>query len=168
MSADDFFSALRELAHMSKVPQFYTAHLPEYQKSAIDTDFLISVASHSEQINVFVQNIIDAGHSNGYNVLRDQVKTYQDNFTGTKLITSYPTGFHLSEHPKLEAFSKDKDLSACKLKEFTAHELEIECDLQRRVFESLPNKAATHKLHMTFEAVDTEELKNLGITVDGT
>jgi hypothetical protein len=74
----------------------------------------------------------------------------------------------MSEHPKLEAFSKDKDLSACKLKELTQHELEIECDLQRRVFESLPNKAATHKLHMTFEAVDTEELKNLGITVDGT
>jgi len=84
------------------------------------------------------------------------------------LITNYPSGFHMSEHPKLEAFSKDKDLSACKLKELTKHELEIECDLQRRVFESLPNKAATHKLHMTFEAVDTEELKNLGITVDGT
>ena len=30
VSADDFFSALRELAHMNKVPEFYTANLPEY------------------------------------------------------------------------------------------------------------------------------------------
>jgi len=50
VSADDFFSAIRELAHMNKVPQFYTANLPEYQKSAIETDFLISVNTHAKQI----------------------------------------------------------------------------------------------------------------------
>ena len=62
----------------------------------------------------------------------------------------------------------DKVLSACKLRELSPTELEIETDLLRRCFESLPNKAASHKLHMTFEAVDTEELKNLQISVDGT
>ena len=31
VSADDFFSALRELAHMNKIPSFYEANLPAYQ-----------------------------------------------------------------------------------------------------------------------------------------
>ena len=73
----------------------------------------------------------------------------------------------MSDHPRFEAFHKHKELAACKLKELSPEELATECDLQRRIFESLPNKASQYKLHMTFEAVDTEELKNLGITVDG-
>jgi len=55
-----------------------------------------------------------------------------------------------------------------RLRELSATEMQITIDLQRRTFESLPNQAASHKLHMTFEAVDTEELKNLEISVDGT
>ena len=62
----------------------------------------------------------------------------------------------------------DKDLSGIKLRELSAAEQDVQVDLSRRIFESLPNKAAAHKLHMTFEAVDTEELKNLEISVDGT
>ena len=62
----------------------------------------------------------------------------------------------------------DKELSSIKLRELSAAEQDVPVDLSRRIFESLPNKAAAHKLHMTFEAVDTEELKNLEISVDGT
>ncbi len=39
--------------------------------------------------------------------------------------------------------------------------------MQRRPFECLPNTAATHKLNLQFEAVDTEEIKGLGITFEG-
>ena len=31
VSADDFFGALRELAHLNKIPSFYEANLPAYQ-----------------------------------------------------------------------------------------------------------------------------------------
>ena len=54
------------------------------------------------------------------------------------------------------------------MRELSPVEMEIPVDLQRRTFEALPDRAATHKLHMKFEAVDTEELKNLEISVDGT
>ena len=39
--------------------------------------------------------------------------------------------------------------------------------MQRRPYESIPNKAATHKLNLQFEAVDTEEIKGLNIAFNG-
>jgi len=62
----------------------------------------------------------------------------------------------------------DRDLGAIRMRELSPSELEIPCNLQRTTFEALPDRAASHKLHMKFEAVDTEELKNLEISVDGT
>ena len=76
--------------------------------------------------------------------------------------------FTIDSTPKLACFVTDKDLSSMRLRELTPGELEMKSDLQRRSFESIPNKAATHKLHLKFDAVDTEELKNLEISVDGT
>lgn len=40
-------------------------------------------------------------------------------------------------------------------------------DLQRKPFDCPPNQAAAYKLHLNFEAVDTEEIKNLAISFDG-
>ena len=55
-----------------------------------------------------------------------------------------------------------------RLHEITAAELAMPVDLQRRPFECVPNQAASHKLHLNFEAVDTEEIKNLAVSFDGT
>jgi hypothetical protein len=71
VSADDFFSALRELAHLNKVPQFFTASLPAYQAEAQNSDYLISITANAKEIIEYVQQVVDAGHVNGYNALRD-------------------------------------------------------------------------------------------------
>jgi hypothetical protein len=55
VSADDFFGALREVAHMNKIPQFYTASLPSYQAAAIHSDFVFSITTHAKEIIEFVQ-----------------------------------------------------------------------------------------------------------------
>jgi hypothetical protein len=97
------------------------------------------------------------------------VKTYHNDFdTSSHKIQSLPSGVTVSENPRLHQFMNDRDFQAIRMRELSPAELEIPCDLQRRTFESLPDQAATHKLHMKFEAVDTEELKNLEISVDGT
>ena len=63
----------------------------------------------------------------------------------------------------------DRDLGAIRMRELSPDELEsIPVDLERRKFEALPERAASHKLYLKFETVDTEELKNLEIPVDGT
>ena len=48
VSADDFFGALRELAHLNKIPSFYEANLPAYQEAAIQCDFVFSFSEHAE------------------------------------------------------------------------------------------------------------------------
>ena len=53
------------------------------------------------------------------------------------------------------------------MKELTPAELSGHVNLQRKPFQILPNQAATHKLHLNFEAVDTEEIRNLQISFDG-
>lgn len=169
ISADDFFGALRELANLNKIPDFYSQNLPAYQQAAINCDFVFSLTEHSEEITVLVQQVVDAGSRVGYNALQDQVKTYSDTFNlEAHRIQTLPAGLSASENPRLHQFMNDRDLSTIRMRELSPGELEIPVDLQRRTFDALPDRAASHKLHMKFEAVDTEELKNLEISVDGT
>ena len=169
VSADDFFGALRELCNLNKIPQFYDQNLPNYQQAAIASDFVFSLNDHASEICALVQQVVDAGSRQGYNALQDQVKTYSDDFdTTSHKIENLPAGFSISTNPRLSELQNDPDLSALNMKTLSPAELEIPVDMQRRTFESLPDRAAQHKLHMLFQAVDTEELKNLEITVDGT
>jgi len=55
VSSDDFFNALKELANMNKIPQFYDMNLPQYQRMAIESDFVFSLSQHAEEITVLVQ-----------------------------------------------------------------------------------------------------------------
>ena len=143
--------------------------MPAYQQAAINCDFVFSLSEHSEEITVLVQQVVDAGSRVGYNALQDQVKTYTDTFNlEAHRIQTLPAGLSASENPRLHQFMNDRDLSTIRMRELSPGELEIPVDLQRRTFDALPDRAASHKLHMKFEAVDTEELKNLEISVDGT
>ena len=169
ISADDFFGAIRELCNMNKIPQFYDQNLLQYQEAAIACDFVFSLADHAQQITILLQQVVDAGQRIGYNALVDQVKFYNDGFDVTQSkIGTLPSGFSVSENPRLHQFMNDRDLACLRLYELSPEQMEKDCDLRRKTFESVPNKAASHKLHMKFEAVDTDELKNLEISVDGT
>ena len=169
ISADDFFGAIRELCNMNKIPQFYEQNLLQYQEAAIACDFVFSLNDHAQQITILLQQVVDAGQRIGYNALCDQVKFYTSEFDlSESKIGSLPSGFSVSENPRLHQFMNDRDLACLRLYELSPVQSEVDCDLRRRTFESVPNKAATHKLHMKFEAVDTDELKNLEISVDGT
>lgn len=86
VSADDFFGALRELANLNKIPQFYDANLASYQQSAIDHDFVFSLNEHASEIMTMVQQVADAGQTVGYNALRDQVKTYSGSYGGSNAL----------------------------------------------------------------------------------
>jgi len=55
ISADDFFGALRELAHLNKIPGFYNQNLAMYQDAAIACDFVFSLADNAQQITTIVQ-----------------------------------------------------------------------------------------------------------------
>lgn len=54
ISADDFFGALRELANLNMMPDFYQRNLPAYQQAAIASDFVFSLTDHASQIVTLV------------------------------------------------------------------------------------------------------------------
>ena len=170
VSADDFFGALREVANLNKIPQFYDANLPQYQGISQQFNYMISLSEHGDTIALLLQQVVDAGQTLGYSALRDQIKTYNTQFEVTGIIEQLqlPAGLKVNPNPRFEAISSDQDLNALRLRELSSTENEIAVDLQRKVFDAVPDTSASHKLHLTFEAVDTDELKNLEITVDGT
>ena len=102
----------------------------------------------------------------GYNGLRDQVKTYTDDFNGEYvLLEQFDT--QVNPSPRLEAFAEDTNLRSMKMRELNSNELATPSCLERKQFECITNEAAKHKLHLTFESVDTEELKNLAFSFEG-
>jgi hypothetical protein len=96
-----------------------------------------------------------------------QVKTYSGSFQGSPQIKQLPSGFEQQANPSFVGLQSDKFLGKLSLKEMTDSQRSENSSMQRRPFDCLPNKAATHKLNLQFEAVDTEEIKGLGITFDG-
>jgi len=168
VSSDEFFIALRELCLMNKIPDFFTASVPAYHQSSVSQDFLVSLERDAQQIAIFVQQIVDAGASRGFNSLKDQVKSYGGSFDASQaLISDMPAGFSISESPEFEAFANDKDLAQMKLHNLSDDDLNIASCLERKHFDSVTQETASHRLHLTFESVDTEELKNLTFSFEG-
>lgn len=104
----------------------------------------------------------------GYNCLRDQVKTYQGKFDSADcLISELPKGFTMEASPAFEPFSGDENLRSIRLHEMTDRDLSVDSCLERKQFDCMTNQASQHRLHLTFESVDTEELKNLSFSFEG-
>ena len=83
---------------------------------------MFSYAEHADQITVLIQQVADAGQTVGYNALRDQVKTYTDEFPGCTMMDDFPSGFKVAENPRFEQLMGDKDLSSIRLRELSATE----------------------------------------------
>lgn len=140
VSADDFCGALRELANMNKVPQFYDQNLPSYQDAAIACDFVFSLAKDAAQISAMVQQVVDAGSAVGYNALKDQIKVYQGDFDTENLkVSGFPAGMTVNSNPRFNEFDRDEALASISLRQLSQQQLDIPADLCRRTFESVPN-----------------------------
>mmetsp|Transcript_42764 Transcript_42764/g.30845 ORF Transcript_42764/g.30845 Transcript_42764/m.30845 type:complete len:299 (+) Transcript_42764:460-1356(+) len=166
VSCDDFFGAIREICEINKIPQFYQDNLSKYQQIAIESDFVMSIIDNASQICILIQQVCDAGQQQGFNALRDQIRTYSETFPGSDLLETPIEGYKVDSVPKFDYF-ESADLKVMNLRELNQKEISQESNLQRHIFETYPNQAATHKLHMKFESVDTEELKDLEISFDG-
>jgi hypothetical protein len=63
----------------------------------------MGIEADAEQIAIYVQQVADAGASMGYNGLRDQVKTYTEEFNSAEiLLDNYNTT--PQPNPRLEMF----------------------------------------------------------------
>lgn len=164
VSADDFFTALKEVCLINKIPEFYAMNQAAYHQKATECDYMLSLDEQADEIKDYIQQVVDAGANQFFNCLRDQVKTYAGDFSGDVLIDANRT---ISNSPALEQFQDDSDLRCMQMFELTAaHHAKDSC-LERKPFECVTNQVASHRLNLSFESVDTEELKNLNFNFEG-
>lgn len=129
--------------------------------------YVISVEDHSEQICRVVKNLVDAAVAvTGYNALRSQYKTYKGPFEGTEYIEEKTLGyvFTIDQVPKLDQFHGDPELGKLALMEI---DLPVSCNLSRKVIHTRTLQIPQERVVLKFESVDTEELKDLEIPVEG-
>jgi hypothetical protein len=153
VSADDFFQALRECHAFAG--RNFDAAVQSYHQIAAKNDFVFSILHNADTIQECIR---DAMNVEGCNPILNQVFS-KSTEQGTNHIKTVPAGFshkeglgHLAGHD-----------FGLQLREVTGSE----SDMQRRPYQSVPNRAASHKLNLVFEAVDTEEIKGLQIGFNG-
>ena len=102
----------------------------------------------------------------GLNALRCQYKTYKGPFEGSdyadeKTLSSL---FAIEQVPKFDHFHGDPELGSLKLLEC---DLPATCNLSRKVIHTTTLNIPQDRVVLKFESVDTEELKDLEIPVEG-
>jgi pSer/pThr/pTyr-binding forkhead associated (FHA) protein len=102
-----------------------------------------------------------------FNSLRQGFKLYKGDFPGTPYFDEKVNArqYHVSNSPAFDYFAGDaSELGQMKLVEVGAYK---QCDLTRRLFFEQADKVPMQKLVLKFEQVDTEELRNVEIEVNG-
>ena len=156
VASDDLHQALREGQLLVSGSE---RDIPHFRQSAVDNNFVFSLnkANDAERICHFVKSISADQHR--------QVRSYAGNFEGPAPAKIVPSGFETSSSPSLASLNQ---FHGCESVLLMDAPVAGDFDLQRKPAKSVPNQPATHKLYLKFEAVDTEEIKGLGITFDGT
>jgi len=161
-SADEFFEAVRELAEMSNLPGFFPRHIKEYEAMMGDCHYVISTENQAKLIIQIVESITSAASNN---VLRHQLHFGGEATSCFADVRSMASDFTYEASPALDYF-KDSSSDLGKLSLVQAQPYDA-CDLQRKILHVKAPAIPEQRLKLKFEAVDTEELKNIEITVNG-
>lgn len=162
-AADEFFEAVRQLAEMSGLPDYYANHYEEFDMLMADCKYVMSVTDNHEIILKVVGDLINEIQSRvGINTLRHQYKLYKGPFTPGSFCDD--PQFKVQAMPELNQFSGDPVLAQLTLKEFI---LSNPCSLTRKMVPAKTLDIPDKKVILKFESVDTDELKDLEIHVEG-
>lgn len=116
--------------------------LPAYKTAAAQNDYVFSIVANGAQIGELIDDV--SCNNERFDTMCSQVKTYSGNYEGTPQIKILPTGFEMEVDPRFSCFASDKFLSKLTFQQDTS----AAADMQRRPFDCIPNKAATHKLNL--------------------
>lgn len=159
-SADEFFEAIRQLAEMCNLPGYFAAHIQQFENDMAACKYVVSVELHPQMICDTVDKLI---HSTMTNVLQNMLKTYAGD---TIPESSYVDVNDLNARfPAVKGnYFSDGVLGNMRLKSVEPYG---SCDLQRKILHVKSDAIPRQRLLLKFEAVDTDELKNIEIAVEG-
>ena len=80
-AADEFFEAVRQLAEMSGLPEYYANHYQEFDMMMADCKYVMSVTDNHDTIIKVVGDLMkEIQQKIGMNTLRNQYKLYEGPF----------------------------------------------------------------------------------------
>jgi len=98
-------------------------------------------------------------------VLKHQLKTYPGDFDSSAFADIKEGDYSFTSSPSMDIFLKDNsDLGKLTIVEVERY---ASCDLQRKILHIKALHVPEKRLVLKFEAVDTDELKNIEIVVEG-
>ena len=134
----------------------------------VEWKYVVSAETHAEQICAIVRDLVAVTDAKpGFNTLRHQFKLYKGQFDGSRYADNktLQNDYQIDTNPEFSYFSNSKSsLSSLGLKEVDSYE---SCDLSRRLMQIKSNDIPAQRLRLKFECVDTEELKDIEIKVEG-
>jgi hypothetical protein len=147
---------------MLQVKGFFESNHKRFQDIMRKNEFVISVETHASEICHIIDEI--ASHAQ-INMMRNQVKTYHGAFQGYAEAKKESLGdYQLLENPTWTMFKDDSSLlGSLQFVEVN----QIHASFARDPIHIKSDKLPDHKLVLKFEAVDTDELKNIDIVVNG-
>jgi len=146
---------------MANLHGHFASQIKEFEGDMHNCGYVISVEKDSDLINRVLSHFVDKAVGSGCNPLKDQFKPYSG--PARDGIYNRVGNFNFDARYMLDLSDFGGNLGNLKLVE-THH---TSCDLQRRIMHVRAKKVPQDRLKLKFEAVDTEELKNIEITIDG-
>lgn len=133
--ADEFIEAIRQLAEMNGMDNYYNEKYQELQELMAECDFVVSVEDHASLITRVVGDFVDAAMSRkGYTPLLHQFKVSQCLLLESQFLDADALAaaeFPLTAESPFDQFKADQ--SALGAMTLLAVQGLQSCDLQRRV-----------------------------------
>lgn len=116
-AADEFFEAVRQLAEMSGMPDYYANHYQEFDMLMAECEYVMSVSQNHEVICKVVSDLMNEIQQRvGMNTLKHQYKLYKGPFNAGAFAED--TQFSVEAMPELNQFAGDPTLGSLTLREF--------------------------------------------------
>lgn len=159
--------AIRQLAELNGIGGYYAAKYDELRQLIADSQYVITVEDHFEQIVSIVDGVVKEGmRKKGLNGLRCQYRLYSGAFAGTVFADTAALSetYQIHDEPAIDQFEGDAELSALRLRAIPKF---AGCDLQRKHMHVKSADIPDKSLVLQFDQADTDELKGLKVKFDG-
>lgn len=162
-AADEFFEAIRQLAEINGINDYYALKYKEFDILMEECQYVISVTENADIICQVVDTLVnDIMKRVGVSALRHQFKLYEGAFNAGAFAED--AQFQVEANPELNQFVGDPIIQKLTLKEFPVGKI---CNLTRLVIPAKTLSIPDKRVVLKFESVDTDELKDLEINVEG-
>jgi hypothetical protein len=173
VSADEFVAALKEFCVLNQIPEHFEAAYADLVHLMLGSDFALALETHGELVS---QHVLRAHQEAQRRYHHSLLSGDQVRFHGPSARARVPAGKneYLNEEKLAKAYRlgdvpyfEVMQLGRIRGWQLTEAQSLQRLDVRRGTFSVLPNARQREKLYLRFTSVDTDELRDLEVRVDG-